>query len=166
MTSQRIYTVEEYRAGLVPGLAAQRTKKSSAKRANPLEKRVQAGVAREHNCITITVPIRTVSEPNSRDSRDVVARRVKRQRASVQALLLSVGKCNLEPPFVVTITRIAPKSFDSDNLGASHKAIRDQVAEWLGHDDSQRSPITWRNELRKGGVRTYGVEIKIEGGVK
>lgn len=47
-------------------------------------------------------------------------------------------------PVVVTLTRMGPSNgLDCDNLPASCKGVRDQIAKWLGVDD--RSPlVTWR----------------------
>lgn len=38
-------------------------------------------------------------------------------------------------PVVVTLTRLAPRKLDDDNLASAFKAVRDAVAEWLGVDD-------------------------------
>mgnify|MGYP001570560197 FL=1 len=62
---------------------------------------------------------------------------------------------------VVTLTRVAPRLMDDDNLAGALKACRDQVATHLRVDDRD-SCVRWVVEQRKGGVREYAVEVRIE----
>lgn len=59
----------------------------------------------------------------------------------------------------VTLTRIAPRTLDSDNLASGFKATRDQVADFLKLDDGDPK-ITWRYEQEKG--KEYKVRVEIE----
>jgi hypothetical protein len=62
----------------------------------------------------------------------------------------------------VVLTRITPsaRGLDDDNLGSSFKAIRDEVAAWLGIDD--RDPrVRWRCEQEKGAPKVWAVRIEI-----
>ena len=62
---------------------------------------------------------------------------------------------------VVTITRIAPRALDDDNLAASAKHVRDGIADAMGLDD--RDPrVRWRYAQRSDGRGVYGVEIRID----
>lgn len=63
-------------------------------------------------------------------------------------------------PCVVTITRIAPRKLDDDNLVGSCKSVRDGIAYRLGIDDRDEA-VQWRYAQRRGAVREYGVEIEI-----
>jgi len=64
-------------------------------------------------------------------------------------------------PCAVTMTRIAPRVLDDDNLARSAKAVRDQLAELLAIDD--RDPrVAWRCEQERGGAHEYAVKVRIE----
>ena len=112
--------------------------------------------------MAVSVPIpglRLVSEANAHTHWRVRQRRAKEQR-SIVALVLrgTIAKLMMTlAPLEVVITRVAPRSLDSDNLTGAAKHCRDQVAAELGIDD--RDPrVTWTVEQRKG---PYAVEISI-----
>lgn len=129
-----------------------------------------------------TVPIRLESEANgSHGHWSAKSLRVKEQRQAVTAASIDAGLhttahviatakksrvvCRWkEPPvfpLVVTITRVAPRQLDDDNLARSGKAVRDQVAELLGVDD--RDPrVTWRYAQERAGAREHACRIAIE----
>jgi hypothetical protein len=75
------------------------------------------------------------------------AHRRSRERKAVGAALS--GKVPPPGPWVVTLTRVGAGEADSDNLWASMKGFRDQVAAFLGCDDSRRAPIVWEYRQRK-----------------
>jgi hypothetical protein len=107
---------------------------------------------------SVTVPVRLVSEANAsqREHWSHKHRRTKAVRGAVQAALMVHRAPPL--PLDVTITRIAPRGLDDDNNVRACKAVRDQVAAWLGVDD--RDPrVTWRYGQERGKPRTYGVKI-------
>lgn len=109
---------------------------------------------------TVTVPIRTVSEANSREHHHAKAKRAKAQRGAASTALYPVmAWC--EETYRVDLVRIAPRKLDDDNLARSMKAVRDEVAARLGYDDAPGSPIAWRYDQRKGKPREYAVEITI-----
>jgi hypothetical protein len=65
-------------------------------------------------------------------------------------------------PVVVTLTRIAPRRLDSDNLQGGCKAARDEVAAWLGVDDADPR-VEWRYEQSKAlGVRVARYALRID----
>lgn len=105
-------------------------------RAAPAPAPVRGDVSR----VTVAVPVRTESEPNRRDHFHAKARRVRLQR---DAVALCLSRTSVPPlPVAVTLTRIAPRAFDSDNAVASLKAVRDEVAAVYGvRDDDPR--IAW-----------------------
>lgn len=104
----------------------------------------------------IKAPIRTVSELNDR-SRWGQIRRKKRQRQDIRWILNVSPKPSL--PCAVLMTRIAPRALDQgDNLNSAFKAIRDEIAAWLGIDDADPL-VSWRYSQRRGATREYAVEI-------
>ena len=110
--------------------------------------------------ISFELPLRLVSEANSRSHRFAKARRVKSQREVVTLGLRTRVRSKPTLPAVVTLTRIAPRRLDDDNAVSSQKAIRDSIAAWLGIDD--RSPlVTWRYAQEQGRPKTYAVRIEI-----
>lgn len=112
--------------------------------------------------VFVSVPIRTVSEANIRVHWAVRAKRVKAQRQAVAMTLSARRKHVRQPPYTVTLCRVAPsKGLDGDNLCSSLKASRDAVAEVLGIDDGD-SRITWRYLQRRGKPKEYAVEITVE----
>ena len=73
------------------------------------------------------------------------------------------GQPMAKPPCVVTLTRIAPRRLDDDNLPNAFKSIRDGIADALGAtDDSARAGIVWRYDQDKGEPNYYGVVMEIE----
>lgn len=87
--------------------------------------------------------------------------RVKRARAHHDAVSLHLRPRRAPaPPAVVTITRLAPTSLDSDNLQGSAKHVRDAIAAWLGVDD--RDPrITWHVAQEKTKRGVYAVRLAV-----
>ncbi len=61
----------------------------------------------------------------------------------------------------MTFGRIAPRPFDDDGLAISFKAIRDEVAKQLGHDDNPDSKIKWAYSQRRGEVKEHSVVITV-----
>lgn len=57
---------------------------------------------------------------------------------------------------------MAPRELDDDGNVTSLKAVRDGVADALGMKSDRDPRVTWRYAQRKGAVREYAVEIKIE----
>jgi hypothetical protein len=112
--------------------------------------------------LELVLPIRTESETNQREHWARRHRRRKAQRTTaglvVRSLLLAEG---LGVPCRVTLTRIAPRRLDSDNLVSSLKGPRDGVADALGVDDADER-VEWAYGQRRGKPREYGVQITIE----
>jgi hypothetical protein len=115
---------------------------------------------RHQGRLVVKLPIRTVSESNSRGHWAKKAGRAKAQRN--MAALVFRGMVAATPlPVTVTLVRIAPRALDDDNLRGAFKAIRDGIADAFGVDD--RDPrIEWRYAQRRGGVGVYAVEVAIE----
>lgn len=105
--------------------------------------------------ITIELPLRIESVANRREHWRDRARRTKRHRIAA----LAVPPHPL--PCVVTITRIAPRRLDDDNLVGGAKALRDGIADRLGVDDADPR-VTWRYAQERGRRKEYAVRIRIE----
>lgn len=117
--------------------------------------------------MTITIPLRIVSERNQRQSRWALARKTAAQRAHAKM------NCNTHPAMqkqrwavrnggiVVTLTRIAPRKLDEhDGLRDAFKAIVDGVADSLGVKDNDPR-VAWQYRQRSGKPREYAVQIDI-----
>ena len=105
------------------------------------------------------LPIALQSESNMREH--WASRHHRRARQRVTVRFFTAHFRHVTPPCDVTITRIAPKRLDDDNLVGSAKAVRDEIAALLGVDDADES-VTFRVMQTKGEPRTYGVWIDIK----
>ena len=108
----------------------------------------------------ITIPVATVSEANRRDHWSLKAKRAKGHRkAAFWALQAEVASKVV--PDSVTMTRVAPRPLDDDNLRSALKAVRDGIADYFGIND--RDPrVTWRYGQERGEVRQNYVVVVIE----
>lgn len=110
----------------------------------------------------VIVPIRTVPGMNVRENWRARARRVKAERhATAWALLIAQRpEKAVKPslPCTVRLTRVAPSNgLDDDNLAGALKAVRDQIAKWLGVDDKRRDLVRYVYAQRRG---EWAVEIE------
>lgn len=114
----------------------------------------------------LTIPLKTVS-PNTMNTKHWAVRRKlsENQKASVYyALLAAYPKPTI--PCQVTITRIASRVMDQDNLGAALKTIIDTIADFLipnlppGQADGDPR-ISWVYNQEKGS-REQKIRIEIE----
>jgi hypothetical protein len=100
---------------------------------------------------------------NDREHHMARHRRVKAERTSVQWHLNS--KAAPVGPVSVLLVRVSPpsatgwKALDRDNLQGSLKAVRDQIAAWLGRDDADGGTIEWDYGQRQG---EWGCDIRVE----
>lgn len=105
----------------------------------------------------ITVPLRTVPGLNARELWQVRSSRVKKERKAVAWSL--VGQQRPAIPCSVRLTRVSPGhvEIDDDNLPGALKAVRDQIAEWLGIDDRHRNQVRYVYAQKRG---PWGVTIE------
>ena len=108
----------------------------------------------------VVVPIRIESTPNLREHWAARAKRAREHKSAVW-YALRAAKAPYTLPCRVTLTRIAPRTMDTDNNVAGMKAARDGVALWLQVDDADER-ISWVYAQRKGPPKTYRAEIQIE----
>ncbi len=113
--------------------------------------------------LVVVLPLRLPSLANARLHWARRAKLAREQRGVVQWSLACQFRWQLRQffrwpsPVAITLTRIGPRTLDSDNLEAACKHVRDGVADALGMDDGDPR-LTWRYEQRKG---KWGVEIRI-----
>ena len=109
--------------------------------------------------MVIRLPLRLYSVANLREHWAPKARRVAEQRYVCRVAAQSeLRRDKLEPPYEVTIVRIAPRKLDGDNMAAACKAVRDGVADAIGIDDGD-DRIRWIYGQQKG--KEYGITITI-----
>lgn len=111
-------------------------------------------------------PLRTVTGLNARESWQVKAKRVKRERAATtnalrKALRVPRWRCSgvVRLPALVTLTRIGPKEPDDDAIAPALKAVRDAIASYLGVDDGC-DYLCFRYMPHEQGE--FGVRVRIE----
>jgi hypothetical protein len=107
--------------------------------------------------VVVEVPTRVESPNRLHDEHPGSrARRVRAERAAVRE---AVAGSKLPPgPWLVRLVRLAPRRLDDDNATASMKAVRDEVAAWLGVDDrDSRVRFVVEQERAKG----YAVRIVV-----
>ncbi|MEK9722414.1 MAG: hypothetical protein VW405_02865 [Rhodospirillaceae bacterium] len=111
--------------------------------------------------LSFTAPIRLVSEANTREHWAKKAKRAKAQRAAALMAMRAAGSAKIEPPYVVVLTRIAPRVLDDDNLARAFKAVRDGVAEALRVDDGDTRQIRWAYRQERGEPKEHAVRVTV-----
>ena len=113
--------------------------------------------------ISVTLPVRVVSEANS-SWREHWAHKNRRRKAQHDAVKIGLYNHRAEikgrETYTVTLTRIAPRNLDTDNLARSFKAVRDQIATEIGIDDGS-ARITWIYTQEKGKPKEYSMRVEI-----
>jgi hypothetical protein len=113
--------------------------------------------------VHLYLPLRTESQLNGQHGHWATrARRTKAHRITARLKVLSwfdvrmlaMGPCR------VTLTRVAPRALDGDNLQGALKAVRDGVADALGVNDADPR-VTWAYAQRRGKAREYAVLVEI-----
>jgi len=107
------------------------------------------------------------SAANLREHWATRARRVKAQRelAAMHMLFARVRELatlvatDKSTRVTCTLTRIAPRRLDTDNLGSAFKAIRDEVAKQVGIDDG--SLRWWWTYAQEVGPPAYRIELGV-----
>lgn len=118
--------------------------------------------------VAVEVPIRLESNANgsqgiTRGGR--IGRSKKRQsQKRIVALVLQPklprGLVGPSRRIRVTLTRIAPRALDDDNLAYAFKGVRDSIAKCLGVDD--RDPrVSWDYAQSRRAPKEYAIAIVI-----
>lgn len=111
--------------------------------------------------MTVEFPCRLVSVANLREHWRKKAKRTQEHRSLAYWSLVAASNPPPALPVVVTMTRIAPRELDDDNLRSALKAVRDGIADYF-HVDDRDPRIVWRYEQAKGKPREYAVRITID----
>lgn len=110
--------------------------------------------------VEIRVPLRLVSESNSRDHwRKKYERALEQKTVILLALRRCSRKLSVASRYCIKITRFGMNKLDGDNLQRSAKAVRDAIAKHIGIDDGS-DRLTWQYDQVVGGP--YGVSVSIE----
>ena len=111
--------------------------------------------------VCVQLPLRIVSVANIREHWAKRANRANLHRSTTKTLLKQA--CQVPPvwPVKVTLTRIAPRKLDTDNLSSGFKAVRDGVADWLRIDDGDER-LTFSYTQRFGKPKEYAAEVVVE----
>lgn len=112
--------------------------------------------------VVVELPVRIISEANSRQHWRKAAARKRVHRMTARTMLQMYSRPMGETEqFTITLTRVAPRKLDDDNLASGFKAVRDGVADWLGIDDG--SPrLRWQYAQHKGDAGKYCAWVKVE----
>jgi hypothetical protein len=116
--------------------------------------------------ISITLPIKTVSEANTTGAWRTKARRVKEQKRLVTLAMSQFDASKVKLPAVVRFTRHNFGELDTDNLASSCKAARDSVAAWLGIDDGDVTQVMYQYAQVHAPRGTWAVTIEVFGGYR
>jgi hypothetical protein len=118
--------------------------------------------------VTVEVPLKLPSMANLRLHWAAKAKLVKTQRNAAAFALRGNGRQwlthwkgmrdNERLCLHVTLTRVGPRELDDDNLASAFKAVRDEVADFVGLDDGSKR-FTWAYAQQRG---LYGIRIKLE----
>lgn len=113
--------------------------------------------------MVVTLPIKIESTANKREHWAARAARAKSHRVQAWAELRYAydSAPRLLGPVVVTLTRVATRDLDSDNLAIGFKSVRDGVADWLGVNDNDKR-IEWRYAQERGAPKEYACRIEIK----
>jgi hypothetical protein len=116
--------------------------------------------------LEVTLDIRLTSPLNgsqgvTRGAMFAESKRRKAQREKARWVLLGALMAErVSLPVDVTITRIAPRKLDDDNLAASAKSLRDGIADALGCKDNDPR-VTWTYAQAKGEPKQYAVRVLV-----
>jgi hypothetical protein len=105
----------------------------------------------------IELPIRIESVANLREHWRDRSSRTRLHRAAAVA----IPRTMLVLPCTVTLTRIAARKLDDDNLRTAFKALRDGVADRLGCKDNDPR-IRWLYAQQRGLPKQFACRISIE----
>lgn len=110
--------------------------------------------------LVVTLPLKIESTANKREHWFRRAARAKAHRFEGYAAFCNYSRMPFER-LAVTMTRIAPRELDSDNLAISFKNVRDGVADWLKVNDNDKR-IAWFYAQEKGAPKHYAARIEIQ----
>lgn len=113
--------------------------------------------------VTLTLPIRAISEANQREHWAKKAKRVKQHRR-IAAMVARMYTRGVVLPAVVTMIRIIGargRKLDSDNLASSMKAVRDGIADAFRVDDGG-DMVRWEYRQLRAVDGVWSVWVLVE----
>lgn len=111
--------------------------------------------------LEFSMPVRVVSEANTRDHWTKKFKRKQRQQLETHVQWKRAARRGKVPlPCVVRLTRIGSRRLDDDNLAGAFKACRDQIAREIGVDDGD-DRIKFEYAQEAVGKRVYGVKVEV-----
>lgn len=126
---------------------------------------VLISVENEMGLISITIPIKTVSEANSSEHWTKKSKRHNQQKFIIKIMF---RKCvrYIDLPCTIKLTRIAPRALDYDNLCCSMKWCLDAICDCLvpglkpgRADGDERISVEYYQE--KGMPKEYALKIDV-----
>lgn len=110
----------------------------------------------------IEIAHRTRSYANTRMSWQARHRAIKADREAARLAWLKARRPVPAFPAVVTLTRIAPRPLDDDNLCGALKGIRDELADVWALPSDRDPRVTWAYAQETGAPGFYGVRVTME----
>lgn len=109
----------------------------------------------------VHIPIRTGRGPNNREHYMARHRRTKAEREATAWAIRMQRPEKPALPCVILLTRESPSigRLDDDNVRGSLKAIRDEIAAWLGVDDRHSDVV--RYEYAQAKAKEWGVRVEV-----
>lgn len=116
--------------------------------------------------VAFYAPVRIESEMNRREHWAARRRRFADQERAVsyswpKPRYRDYGAADGNAKVLVTLTRIAPRPLDQDNLVGGFKAVVDEIARVIGIDDGDKR-MTYRYEQGKGKPKEYAIRVEIK----
>ncbi len=115
---------------------------------------------------TTTLPIKTVSEMNSREHWATKAKRAKQAR-QIAALGCGAPLARFRRGLAdgynrrveIRLVRVAPRALDDDNLRGALKAVRDGLTDALGLHSDRDERLVWSYDQARGKPKEYAVRV-------
>lgn len=110
------------------------------------------------------LPIKTVSELNSHEHWRISHSRHTKQKNEVK-LRYRQERASFAPPAHIVLTRLSPRTLDSDAIGGALKWVRDALADCIipglkpGRADDAKYGLTWHTQQQTAKIK--GVKIQI-----
>lgn len=119
--------------------------------------------------VVVTLPLRLRSRQNGFGGHWAASARLNKQERQIASWAcggpLAEHRKGLEGGWVqwlsVTITRIAPRELDDDNLRISAKSLRDGITDALGLKNDRDARLCWLYGQEKGKPNEYAVRITV-----
>lgn len=117
---------------------------------------------------SVTIPVRLISEANNTDHWTKKNKRKKEIQRVIRQVWGIAPIRNTKLPVLITLTRLAPRTLDYDNLVAAFKWARDTIADILipglapgRADDSDQIEFDYKQEKNpEYGIKIDATELK------